>query len=192
MSRTTLLIVAVALLAALAGAVVGNRVFAPDPPQPLAQSAQSAPSLTIGDRRPEAALTDLDGEQSALSEFDGRPQVINFWATWCPPCVRELPLLDQWHARRDDDGLAVLAIALESDHALVREFVEQRELALPVRLSAPGTIDLSSRFGNARGVLPYSVLLDADGRVLAQKMGELDDQQLRRWREQALSRAAGD
>jgi thiol-disulfide isomerase/thioredoxin len=189
MNRTTLLIVAVALLAAVAGAFVGGAVFGPQGAASQIGSAHPAPMLSIGDQRPDALLTDPAGAERPLSEFDGKPLVVNFWATWCPPCVRELPLLDRWHARRDDDGLAVVAIALESDLELVRTFVEQRDLTLPVRLSAPGKTDLSSRFGNVRGVLPYSVLIGADGRVLAQKMGELDADKLQQWRERATSAA---
>jgi len=182
--RASLLIVAAALLAGTAGLLAGRWWFAPerlpDPPAPPGVTV-----LAIGERRIDLVLPDLAGQPQSLAQFDGKPLLINFWATWCPPCVRELPLLDAWHARRDSDGLAVLAIALETDPTPVAAFLAERGLALPVWLAQPARTDVSTTFGNTRGVLPYSVLISADGRLLAQKLGEIDEADLRRWRELA-------
>ncbi|MFA7443103.1 MAG: TlpA disulfide reductase family protein [Lysobacteraceae bacterium] len=182
--RPTLVIVIAALLAGALGLAAGRWWFAPErrPEQPVPAEVQV---LDIGERRPDTALADLDGTMRPLAEHDGAPVILNFWATWCPPCVRELPLLADWHDRRDADGLAVLAIALETEAEPVADFMTAHGLDLPVRLAAPGRIDLSTTFGNTRGVLPYSVLLGADGRVLAQKLGELKDSDLQAWAELA-------
>ena len=146
--------------------------------------------LSVGDPRIDLELPDIRGRIQSLAQFDGAPLIINFWATWCPPCVRELPMLDSWHSRRDTDGTAVLAIALDADTAAVVKFVEDNALTLPVWIAPTGTVDTSTRFGNRRSVLPYSVLLGADGRVLAQRAGELDEQLLAEWAKLASRHSA--
>jgi thiol-disulfide isomerase/thioredoxin len=183
--RSTVLIVGLALAAGSAGLLAGRWWFAISPSVGPALPP-GVQVLGIGDLPPSISRPDITGTLQSLDQFKGAPLVINFWATWCPPCVRELPLLDRWHAQRDGDGLAVLAIALEPSAAPVAAFIEARSLRLPVWLETPAAVDLSTRFGNTRGVLPYSVLLGADGRVLAQKIGEIDDATLQRWK--ALTR----
>jgi len=178
MLRQALLIAALAALAGLAGLAAGRYVFAPGAP-----AASATPAFDLAT----VSLPDLNGQVQSLSRFHGAPLVINFWATWCPPCLRELPLLDDWHARRDQDGIAVLAIALEPDATPVDAFVRAHGLGLPVWIQTPGRQDLSVRLGNQRSVLPYSVLLDANGKVIDQHAGELDAERLAAWRAKALS-----
>jgi hypothetical protein len=95
--------------------------------------------------------------------------------------VKELPLLADLHARRDSDGLAVLTIAQEDDPATVRAFLAKHGPGLPTWMDPPAEGDASRPFGNIRNVLPYSVLLDADGRVRKRKAGAFDEAELREW-----------
>ncbi len=187
LNRSTWLILGLALLAGLAGLAAGRWWFAPAGVDP---ASVAAPGITAADddRRRAMLLRDLDGNPQTLDAFAGQPLIINFWATWCAPCIEELPLLDAFHARRAEDGLTVLAIALESDPALVSAFVAQHRLALPVLLSPPGGRDLSTLYNNRLGVLPFSVLLDRDGKPLAQHAGVLDPARLRDWRALAEAR----
>ncbi len=175
MLRQTLLVLALALLAGVAGLAAGRWVFSGE--QAALDATESSAPVSV-------ELPDISGQLQSLDQFKGRPVVINFWATWCPPCVRELPLLDAWHARRAADGLSVVAIALEPDVGVVADFVKLHQLSLPVWVAEPGGNDLSSRFGNSRGVLPYSVLLDADGNVMQRHAGELSTEMLAAWRDQ--------
>ncbi len=178
--RPGLLIVGLALVAAGAGLAAGRWWFDPAR-QPAPPAPPGVEVVALGGHRGPIRLPDLSGHPQDFDQFDGRPVVVNFWATWCPPCVRELPLLDEWHARRDGDGIAVVAIALEHDAKLVADFVAERGLALPVWIATPGAVDLSTRLGNLRGVLPYSVLIGADGRLLGQKLGEISAGELAEW-----------
>ncbi len=170
-------VVALALAAALAGLLVGRWYVdgGATPAPPGVSLAQ------VGEPRPELVLPDLDGRPQSLAQFDGRPLLINYWATWCPPCVDELPRLADLHARRDRDGIAVLAIAMEHEPAAVRDFLAERGLELTVWMEPPGNSDSSVRLGNTRGVLPYSVLIDADGRIVARKVGVLRERDLADW-----------
>ena len=176
MTRSTMVILLLAFLAGLAGAFLSRAVFAPGSP-----GTSTASALSVGDHRIELVLPDVRGRKQSLAQFDGKPLIINFWATWCPPCVRELPMLDAWHAQRDAGGTAVLAIAVDADTNAVIQFTEDKALTMPVWIAEPGKVDVSTHFGNRRSVLPFSVLLGADGRVLAQRAGELDKQVLEEW-----------
>ncbi len=181
MNRTSLLIVAVALLGAAAGFVLSNWLR----PMP-AGLAPGVEMVTIGDALPgDLALSDLDGRSRALSEWSGRPLLINFWATWCGPCVHEMPILDALRREQPDGGLEVVGIALDDPDA-VRRFVADLKVAYPVLLDAPGPRDASVRLGDRRGVLPYSVLIGRDGRVLAQRAGSFDRSSLADWIRPAL------
>lgn len=176
LSRPSLLIVGLALVAGIAGLLASNWWFARDPRTGASPATQVA--MVVGSRRPELTLKDLDGNAQSTKQFDGRPLLVNFWATWCAPCIEELPRLEAAHARRDDGGIAVLAIALEDDAAAVRAFAEDLQLTLPIWLDPPARNDASTRYGNARSVLPYSVLVDANGTIVDTRMGALDEAEL--------------
>jgi thiol-disulfide isomerase/thioredoxin len=174
--RAPILIIALAVLGAGAGLLAGGWWFG---------TAEDGPaddrSIAIGDRRPDIVLPDLDGAPQSLAQFDGAPLLINYWATWCAPCIEELPMLADAHARRDSDGVAVLAIALEYDRAPVADFLREHGGGLTVWIESPGPTDSSVRFGNRRSVLPYSVLLDASGHVVARKAGALSEEDVAGW-----------
>jgi peroxiredoxin len=165
-NRTTLLIILVAILGALAGFWAGGALRAPNAPTPNATPA----SVTIGGPAPDFALPDLAGATRTLAEFHGRPLLVNFWATWCAPCVEEMPLLAALRARHADAGLEVIGIALD-DPVAVRAFVAELAIGYPILLDIPGRADSSVRFGDTRGVLPFSVLVDARGRIAAVRAG---------------------
>ena len=120
-------------------------------------------------------------QPQTLAQFDGAPLLVNFWATWCAPCVEELPRLAEWHARRAADGIAVLAIAQEDDPDTVVAFMRTHALDLPVWIETADAGDHSLRLGNTRSVLPYSVLIGADGVIIEQRIGALDDDDLADW-----------
>ena len=176
MNRTTLLVVLIALAGAAAGFIVGGR-FAPErampPPPPGVEAAD------VGEPYPRLTLASLDGPPRALSSWDGKPRLVNFWATWCGPCVEEMPLLDRMH-RELDGELHVIGVALDDPEA-VRRFVADTGVSYPILLDAPGPADASVRFGDTRGVLPYSVLIDAQGRIVDRKLGSFQEAGLREW-----------
>jgi thiol-disulfide isomerase/thioredoxin len=176
--RLPLLVFGLALMAAGAGLLASRWWFGP----PTTDAAPAAAGeVALGERRPALRLPGLDGRLQDLAQFDGRPLLINYWATWCPPCIEELPRLVDLHARRADDGVAVLAIALEHDAAAVGAWLREHAIELPVWVETPGPGDSSARLGNRRGVLPFSVLLDADGRLVRRKAGLLSAAELAEW-----------
>lgn len=121
-----------------------------------------------------------DGAQMPLQAFQGRPLVLNFWATWCPPCVKEMPELDQFARRFGPAGWQVLGLAVDQA-APVREFLGRTPVSFPVALAGPAGLSLLRDLGNPSGGLPFTVLIGAKGEVLQRKLGPTDLAELSRW-----------
>lgn len=115
-----------------------------------------------------------------LQALRGQPLVLNFWATWCPPCVAELPLLSSFSRENAANGWQVLGIAVDQA-AAVRAFLGRVPVAFPVALAPQGGIALSRSLGNLAGGLPFTVVFGADGQVRHRKMGQITPQNLKDW-----------
>lgn len=126
----------------------------------------------------------LPGEKSAyekrIAALKGYPVVVNVWASWCGPCIEEMPELQRFAASQGRDGVQVLGIALD-DAENVREFLRKIPVSYPIALDTPGPADAGVWLGNPKGVLPYSVLLSADGTVLKQRIGPFADGEIDVW-----------
>lgn len=123
------------------------------------------------------------GSSIALKDFRGKPLLINFWATWCPPCVEEFPLLDAFYREQSPKGWQVLGLAIDQPSA-VRKFLEKLPVSFPIALAGLEGTELGRSLGNETGGLPFTVMMGADGRLIQRKIGKLDPADL-----QALSRA---
>ena len=178
--RRVALIVAVAVVAAAGGYLLAMRL-AP-PPAPVTAPAEvgpSAPGELLGQRRPDFAHREASGRVRTAAEFDGRPLLLNFWATWCAPCVEEMPMLSELQDQYRDRGFRVVGIALdERDRAA--SFARDLGLNYPVLLGEADVVVTSRRFGNTTGMLPYSVLVDAQGVVRWLRLGALERVELER------------
>jgi thiol-disulfide isomerase/thioredoxin len=125
-------------------------------------------------------LADPGGGERVLAELRGRPLLLNFWATWCAPCVTEMPLLDAFQRRQPRDGWRVAGLAV--DHLEpVREFLARTPVSFRVGIAGMDGVALSRRLGNPGGGLPFSVGFDAAGRVVKRKLGALDAAELQSW-----------
>ena len=115
-----------------------------------------------------------------LQALRGQPLVLNFWATWCPPCVAELPLLSSFSRENAANGWQVLGIAVDQA-AAVRAFLTRVPVDFPVALAPQGGVALSRSLGNLAGGLPFTVVFGADGQVRHRKMGQITPQNLKDW-----------
>lgn len=120
------------------------------------------------------------GGKLAMQSLRGRPLLINFWATWCPPCVEELPLLERFYSQNKANGAQIVGLAVDKAEA-VRPFLQKMPLTFPIGLAGMSGIALSKSWGNLVGGLPFSVMLAADGHVMQRKMGKLSESDLRLW-----------
>ncbi len=116
----------------------------------------------------------------ATAALRGRPLVLNFWATWCPPCVREMPALDRFFRDHQAQGWQVLGLAADNA-ASVREFLARAPVAFPIALAGFEGIELSRRLGNLSGGLPFTVVFDGAGRIRYRHIGETHYEQLAAW-----------
>lgn len=128
------------------------------------QSSSAAP----GDQAPTFELTNLEGEAVRLSDYKGKGVILNFWASWCNPCVNELPLLNEAFKLAD---LPMIAINVGEDEEKVRKFVERYDLAFPVALDH----DLLIKKKYHASGLPLTVLIDSKGTLIHRHVGELTD-----------------
>lgn len=177
----------VALLLLLAGyaGYLSERAFRN---RTTAQNLHDSPTLHISDPKvldqsriaelkgkqtPEFTLPDVSGRPRQLSEWNGRVRVINFWATWCEPCIREVPGLVDLQGRYGEAGLQVIGIALQ-EPAEVAGFIDQYGMNYPVLTGEDEVIKIAESYGNTAGVLPYTVILDREGHIRYLRHGELD------------------
>ncbi len=126
------------------------------------------------------SLPTPQGPPLSLASFRGKPLLVNFWATWCPPCVREMPLLDAFHRKHSPQGLQILGLAVDGPTA-VRNFLDRSPVGFAVGLAGAEGTGLASSLGNSQGGLPYTVLADARGTIIRTQAGELSSPVLIAW-----------
>lgn len=128
-------------------------------------------------------LEQPDGQSTlAMASLKGRPLLVNFWATWCPPCVEELPMLNAFYQAHAAGGWQVVGLAVDQAGA-VRSFLQKLPLAFPVGMAGLAGTDLSRSLGNPSGGLPYTVVFNAQGVVVHQKIGKVNQADLDQWRQ---------
>src|SRR5512133_3780136 len=115
-------------------------------------------------------FTQLDVAMLATAAFKGKPLVLNFWATWCPPCVEELPLIDDFFRQNKFKGWQVLGLAVDQAIPVTR-FLTQSPLSFSVALAGFAVIEMSRSLGNLSGALPFTVVFASTGEVVHRKMG---------------------
>jgi len=189
-------ILLVALIAGTIGLVAAFAVNGPGPllrtelgqrllQAALSRSAPKPPAGTVvaarGEAVPVIVLAGLDGRQVQLpSAYAGRPVLINVWATWCGPCIKEMPELQRFSSEQASNGVQVVGIALDDAQA-VRDFLTRVRVTYPILLDSTGPADAGVRLGNPKGVLPYSILMSADGRLLKQRIGPFAEGEITAW-----------
>jgi thiol-disulfide isomerase/thioredoxin len=150
------LVVAIGLVAALLGFSVARFLRVASIETPVATT--------------DFALRDLAGKTHSLADWRGKVVLLNFWATWCPPCRREIPLFIELQERYGKQGLQIIGIAVDNPEAVAR-YWQEMHINYPLLLADETTYELMAAYGNRQGGLPYSVLITADGRIAGVKIG---------------------
>ncbi len=145
--------------------------------------ADSSAGVNQGNRALNFTLEKLDGEEVSLSDYAGEVVVVNFWATWCPPCRAEIPDLEAAYQAYQEKGLVVLGVNVEDPARAVESFVAEMEMTYPVVLDETGKVMRAYRTPG----LPMSVVLDREGVIRARHIGFLSAEQLDDYLQQVLS-----
>lgn len=144
-------------------------VQAPEPPA----APESAPVAEIGAPvRPTFALTDMDGKQRDFSEFQGKHTLLNFWATWCAPCRREIPLLKAFQDEYGPDGFQVIGIAVDFPD-MVASYAEAADFNYPILVGQEDAMAVAESSGVEFVGLPFTMIVSADGELLNAHIGEI-------------------
>jgi len=161
---------AVLAIAALAGVVAyltSREFLAPEPLPP----APIRPAV-IPERRPDFQLADRNGQLRSLSEWDGKILVVNFWATWCAPCRREIPMLNALARDHHDRGLEVIGIAVDFREDVLK-FLDATPIDYAVLIGEQDGMDAARAFGMETIGLPFTAFIDGSGRIATVHVGEL-------------------
>ena len=121
-----------------------------------------------------------DGQILKMQNLQGRPLVINFWATWCAPCVEEMPLLDIFFRQNVAKGWQMVGLAIDQP-SRVRQYLSQNAISYPIGLAGMTGTELGRLLGNEVGGLPFTVVLDGKGSLIQRKLGKLSAQEIQAW-----------
>jgi thiol-disulfide isomerase/thioredoxin len=169
--------------AGLTGGPARARILTPvgqaSPPIPsdlLMESAAAHPT-DIPDRLPSFSLGDLEGKPTSIDTWKGKSLIINFWATWCAPCRREIPLLEGLTGQWEDRGVQVIGIAVDHRDA-VASYARRLKIAYPILIGEQDALDVATSLGFGSPVFPFTVFTDRRGEVVALYVGELHESQV--------------
>ena len=168
-----MLIFGVALLALMAGALfyaarIPVQVEAPPPPQPATLETTAYPAFS---------LPDLEGTPREFAEWDGKHRLLNFWATWCAPCRREIPLLKAFQDQHGDAGFQVLGIAVDFAEQ-VTSYAEQAEFNYPILIGQQDAMAVAESSGIEFIGMPFTMFVASDGEYIGAYVGELHQSHL--------------
>lgn len=159
--------ITVAIFCAAAGAYVGNKRL--QPKTPVDGAVQQLISLNLKDNK---------GQVQALKQWQGKFLVVNFWATWCKPCVQEMPELAALQTELSNKNVQLLGIGIDTP-SNISEFAEKYKITYPVFAAGLEGTDLATSMGNQAGGLPYTALVNQEGKIVKTYMGKLKMDELR-------------
>ncbi|HEY5604620.1 MAG TPA: TlpA disulfide reductase family protein [Gammaproteobacteria bacterium] len=121
------------------------------------------------------ALQDLDGNTHEFGEWNGKVRVLNFWATWCPPCRKETPLFVEMQEQLGSQGLQFIGIAIDEKHK-VQDFMDTYGVNYPILIGTDDAIEVAKQYGNRFGALPWTVVINREGTIVHVQGGEMTRQ----------------
>ncbi|MDQ9171276.1 TlpA disulfide reductase family protein [Oxalobacteraceae bacterium R-40] len=161
MKRSYIVVAAIALASAALGIVVSTQRWSPDPPQDSATAALFRQSLP-----------DAQAAIQPLSQWQGKTLVVNFWATWCAPCVDEMPELSALQQKSASKNIQIIGIGIDSA-GNIKDFSLKHKITYPLYVAGVSGTELARKFGNQAGGLPFTVLVSPSGEVQKTYLGRL-------------------
>ena len=165
MKKSSILLIVIAMLGLAGGFLLNQWLAQPgSTPRPVVQA--------VTDHRPAFTLLDLEDQPRSVQDWDGQVIMLNFWATWCPPCVREIPAFNQLYQTYKGQGFTIIGIALDNKQDVI-DFINPMGVEYPILLGDQQGIKVTQEYGNNLGVLPYTVIIDRQGRITARHRNEI-------------------
>lgn len=188
-SRQAALVAAIALAAGAAGFWVARQlpVASPDVASVSPRKPSAVDAQIEGQPAPALSLPDTEGKLRTLKDWPGKWLLVNFWATWCAPCMHEIPALIATQAKYDKVGLQVVGIAMDDPDA-VRALMKDKAFNYPSMVGDEAVQGLMEQFGNTLGALPYTVLISPEGVIRYIELGGVDEPKLDSLMQQFLPR----
>ena len=171
-----ILVVPIAIVFAIAGYLVYVQQL-PKVSEPASVESVVAEVKPAGPIQVEFELADLDGEMRSFAEWDGTHRIVNFWATWCAPCRREIPLLKEFQDTHSADGYQVIGIAVEFLEPVIA-YAEAAEFNYPILVGEQDAMAVAESSGISFIGLPFTMIVTKDGRLVGAHMGEIHQQEL--------------
>jgi thiol-disulfide isomerase/thioredoxin len=173
MQSSTLRIALLTIILAVTGAAMGYMLYESVTPNPVAMPvAAQPPQGDVPEMRPDFTLADLQGTPRSIGEWDDSVLMVNFWATWCPPCQREIPAFMELQEAYGEQGFQIVGVAID-DPDRVQEYAEEMGINYPILVGELDAVEVSQAYGNRIGALPYTVIADRSGRIVYTHRGEL-------------------
>ena len=184
MRKTVIIMLAVGIMAASAGYFMAMILSSSNDQQMLQPAMNATEAMLandvedmVGRERPDYTLNDINGVQVSAADFNGQVLLVNFWATWCLPCVEEIPMLSELQKLYASRGFQVVGIALD-DPQKAGQFAQLLDIGYPALVGTTDTVLVGRQYGNRAGLLPYSVLVDRNGIVQWAHLGALEKKEL--------------
>jgi thiol-disulfide isomerase/thioredoxin len=150
------------------------------PAEVQAATAVASPTADTADDLWSLSFPKPDGGVLRMADLRGKPLVLNFWATWCPPCIKEMPDIDRFAKSFSSQGGQVVGLAVDNPKA-VREFLARSPVGYAIGLAGFEGTELSRRLGNISGALPFTAVFDRKGRIAQRRLGETRTDELQAW-----------
>ncbi|MBX9848836.1 MAG: TlpA family protein disulfide reductase [Rhodocyclaceae bacterium] len=175
MKQRWFLIIAVATGAAALGFYVGKpKIESPSPATQATPEAQDAAQKLAN-----LSIFTAQGQPVSLRQWQGKVLVVNFWATWCPPCREEMPEFSRVHEQLNAKGVQFVGIGIDTPDNIIN-FEKAHPVSYPLLMGTYETLKLTAELGNTSSALPFTVILDREGKVAHTKMGKLSEAELNR------------
>ena len=172
--NSALIMIAMAVAGLMSGYLYNNWQKQQKLSQVNIRSTKPAPLATV---RPLFKLKDLEDKTRDVKEWDGKVLMVNFWATWCPPCRKEIPAFIELQEKYQDKGFQIIGVALDEKQAVI-DFTDPMGVNYPVLMAEQEGIKLSKAYGNRLGVLPFTVIVDRKSNIIHRQRTELTYEQV--------------
>ena len=170
--KQNIFLVILLIIAGALGLYVGNVYKKPSADINISHSTERPAPVLIDFSRPL-----LSGDEKSLSDWKGKVIILNFWATWCPPCRKEIPTFVALQKKWQDKNVQFIGVAMD-DHSKVAKFAKEHQMNYPNMIGSLDDVDLTIAMGNTASVLPFSVVIDQNFTIIASHAGEMTESML--------------